>query len=50
MILLLILFSQHFKNIKIPTSFGKKKEGGGSKLDYFPLFQVFPVREQTDDG
>lgn len=41
MIGLLILFSQHFKNIKIPKPFGKRKENG--KRAKFPIFQVFPV-------
>ncbi|ODM99535.1 Solute carrier family 23 member 1, partial [Orchesella cincta] len=41
MVVLLIIFSQHLRNIEIPVPWGSR--GGGRKLSRFPVFQVFPI-------
>ncbi|CAL8069623.1 unnamed protein product [Orchesella dallaii] len=41
MCLLLIIFSQHLRNWKIPTPWGSR--GADGRKSRFPVFQVFPV-------
>ncbi|CAL8069626.1 unnamed protein product [Orchesella dallaii] len=41
MVLLLIIFSQHLRNLKIPIFWNKRLPSG--KRSTFPIFQVFPI-------